>query len=99
MFQKLYEATKAPQDIEILAFNINDEAGLVEPYVKENGYTFPVLFACNFTRNLLDGIAKPQTWVIDPKGAWRWTQTGFDDADPAWVETMIQKLEGVKAGN
>ncbi len=94
--QKLYEATKARQDVQVLTFNIDEEAGLVEPYMKENGYTFPVLLAYSFTRNLLDGIAIPQNWVIDPKGAWRWTQIGFDGTDPAWVDTIIQKMESVK---
>jgi thiol-disulfide isomerase/thioredoxin len=36
-----------------------------------------VLTAYNFVMSLLDLIGIPQNWVIDPKGAWRWTQLGF----------------------
>ena len=94
-FQKLYEKVKDRPDFQILTFNIDEDLGLVEPFVKEKGYTFPVLPAYSLVVNLLDGYSIPQNWVVDPAGAWRWTQIGFDGA-PDWIESMIQRLESVK---
>lgn len=93
--QKLYENVKDRTDIQILTFNIDEDLGLVEPFMKQKGFTFPVLPAYSFTLGLLDGIGIPQNWVVDPHGAWRWTQLGFDGA-PDWGETVIQRLESVK---
>lgn len=94
-FQKLYEKVKDRPDFQILTFNIDEDLGLVEPFMKEKGYTFPVLPAYSLVVNLLDGYAIPQNWVVDPAGMWRWTQIGFDGA-PDWIESMIQRLESVK---
>lgn len=94
-FQKLYEKVKDRADFQILTFNIDEDLGLVEPFMKEKGYTFPVLPAYSLVVNLLDGFAIPQNWVVDPRGMWRWTQIGFSAA-PDWADDMIQRLESVK---
>lgn len=94
-FQKLYEKVKDRPDFQILTFNIDEDLGLVEPFMKEKGYTFPVLPAYSLVVNLLDGYAIPQNWVVDPAGKWRWTQIGFGGAAD-WMDDMIQRLESVK---
>lgn len=94
-FQKLYEKVKDRPDFQILTFNIDEDLGLVEPFMKEKGYTFPVLPAYSLVVNLLDGYAIPQNWVVDPAGTWRWTQIGFGGAAD-WMDDMIQRLESVK---
>jgi thiol-disulfide isomerase/thioredoxin len=94
-FQKLYEKVKDRADFQILTFNIDEDLGLVEPFMKEKGYTFPVLPAYSLVFNLLDGFGIPQNWVVDPRGMWRWTQIGFGGA-PDWADDMIQRLESVK---
>ncbi len=94
--EKLYEKVKDRSDLQILTFNIDTELGLVAPFVKEKGYTFPVLPANSFVLGVLDAVAIPQNWILDPKGAWRWSQLGYDARDPNWGETMVGKLESVK---
>jgi len=94
-FQKLYDKLKDRPDFQILTFNIDEDLGLVEPFMKEKGYTFPVLPAFGLTVNLLDGFAIPQNWVVDPAGVWRWTQLGFGGA-ANWMDDMIQRMESVK---
>lgn len=95
-FQKLYEQTKDRADVQVLTFNIDEEAGLVEPYMKQHGYTFPVLMAYQLVHNLLDDFGIPENWLVDPKGVWKATQVGFDSTDTDWVNTMIKKLESVR---
>ena len=94
--QELYKEVEGRKDLEIITFNIDEELGLVDPFLKEHGYTFPVLPAFNFVLGLLDSVGIPQNWIIDPAGEWRWTQFGYRSSDENWVESMIQRLESVK---
>ena len=97
-FQKLYEKLKEKGDVQVLSFNVDDELGLVEPYVKEHSYTFPVLPAYALVRGLFDGYAIPQNWLLGPKGDWLATQIGFDASDTDWVATMARHLERARTG-
>jgi hypothetical protein len=96
--EKLYEQAKGRSDIQILTFNIDEDEGLVAPYMKEKGYTFPVLPAFSYTVNLLDGYAIPQNWVVDPKGSWQWTQIGYGSSNN-WSQDMIEKLDAARSGS
>jgi len=93
--QKLYETVKDRPGLQILTLNIDEDLGLVEPFMKEKGYTFPAIPAFSFVTTLLDGFAIPQNWIIDPKGVWRWTQIGYG-GEPDWIDVMIQRMEMVK---
>jgi thiol-disulfide isomerase/thioredoxin len=96
--QKLYEQLNGRSDIQLLTFDLDQDLGLVAPYLKDKGYTFPVLPAYSLVINLFDGYAIPQNWVVDPKGNWQWTQIGYGEEDN-WAQVMIQKLESAKTNN
>ncbi len=81
-------------DFQVLTFNIDEEPGMVEPAMKEKGFTFPVLPAFSFVTTLLDGDAIPENWGVDREEC-RWTQIGFSP-DPDWAKTVIERLESVK---
>jgi thiol-disulfide isomerase/thioredoxin len=93
--EELYKKVKDRADVQILTFNLDEDLGLVEPYMKDKGYTFPVLPAYSLVMGMLDGFGIPQNWIVDPQGKWRWTQIGFG-AEPDWGGDMIQRLEQVK---
>ena len=61
--QKLYDQVKDRSDVQILTFNIDEDAGLVAPFLKEKGYTFPVVVAYNYVNSLLDSIGIPHREV------------------------------------
>jgi thiol-disulfide isomerase/thioredoxin len=94
--EKLYEKVKDRPDIQIVTLNIDQDLGLVAPFVKDKGFTFPVLPAYSFVLSLLDSVAIPQNWILDPKGAWRLSQLGYDASDAQWADTMIAKMQSVK---
>ena len=96
--QKLYEQTKDRADVQVISFNIDEDLGLVEPFMKEKGFTFPALPALSLVQGILDGIGIPQNWIVDPKGTWIATQIGFDSADTDWTSSMLQRLERAKQG-
>ena len=95
--QKFYESIRDRSDLQLLTFNIDEELGLVGPYMKEKGYTFPVLPAFSTVVSLLDGLAIPQNWIVDDKGAWLWRQIGFRDENEAEFENEI--LEHLQSAN
>jgi thiol-disulfide isomerase/thioredoxin len=96
--QKLYDQAKNRSDLQILTFDIDEDVGLVAPYLKKKGYTFPVLPAYGFVTNLLDGYAIPQSWLVDGKGKWQWREIGYGGEDD-WAQQMTQKLDAMKTGS
>lgn len=96
--EKFYEKNKGRSDVQVLTFNIDEDLGLVAPYLKEKGYTFPVLPAFSTVVSLLDGFAIPQNWIVDTKGTWRWSQIGYGGGtDADFEKEMGEKLESMKS--
>jgi thiol-disulfide isomerase/thioredoxin len=91
-FQKLYDRLKGRPDVAVLTFNVDDDVGRIEPYLKENKYTFPVVPAREVVDAVVPELGIPRNWFINPHGKLEWEQLGFG-ADPKWQETMIAKLE------
>jgi hypothetical protein len=82
--RQLFGRTRAPH---------HEDSGLVEPFLKENGYTFPVLPAYGLVSNMFaSSFGIPQTWIIDSQRRWQWTEMGFT-AESNWEDSIILKLE------
>lgn len=95
--QKFYEKVKDRSDIQVLTFDVDEDLGQVGPYLKDKGYTFPVLPAYSTVVSLLDGFAIPQNWIVDPQGTWRWKQIGYASESDADFEKDIQaRVESAK---
>lgn len=93
--EKLYEQIKDRADLQILTLTIDEDLGVVAPFMREKGYTFPVLPAYSFVAGLLDLVAIPQNWIVDTKGEWRWTGApAVSDAE--WEAAMLKQLESAK---
>ena len=93
--QKLYEKVKDRTDLQILTLSIDENLGAVAPFMKEKGYTFPVLPAYGLVTGQLDVGAIPQNWILDTKGRWRWTGTpAGPEAD--WEDAMLKQLESIR---
>jgi thiol-disulfide isomerase/thioredoxin len=97
--EKFYEKNKDRSDIQILTFDLDEDLGVVAPYLREKGYTFPVLPAFSTVVSLLDGFAIPQTWLVDTHGVWVSKQTGFGGGNDADFEKeMLQHIDAAKSG-
>ena len=93
--QKLYEQTKDRSDVAIFSLNVDDEVGLVEPFMKENSYSFPVLLAASYVNRVVNSLGIPQNWIVDKAGVWQWQQLGYD-SDPDWERSMLEKIGTIK---
>lgn len=95
--QKLYEKVRGRSDIQVLTFDIDEDLGQVAPYLKDKGYTFPVLPAYSTVVSLLDGFAIPQNWVVDSQGKWRWKQIGYaTESDADFEKDILARVESAK---
>jgi thiol-disulfide isomerase/thioredoxin len=95
-FQQLYDKLKGRPDVVVLSFNVDDDLGKIEPYMKANKYTFPAIPARDVVDAVVPSLAIPRNWFVDPRGKLEWEQLGFDP-DPAanWQQTVLAKLEEV----
>jgi hypothetical protein len=55
----------------VLTLNIDDNPGVIEGYMKQHGFTFPVIAAREYVEGQLkvDGI--PRNWIVDAGGILR----------------------------
>jgi hypothetical protein len=60
LLEKLYGQLKDRSDIQILSFDIDEDLGLLAPFVKEKGFNFPVIPAYSFVQEFLDVLVIPQ---------------------------------------
>jgi thiol-disulfide isomerase/thioredoxin len=91
-FQKIYDQVKERPDITALSFNVDSEIGKVEPFIKQEKYTFPVLLAYDYVNDLLPELVIPQAWVVDTDGKWLWERVGFDFERGRWREDVLAKI-------
>jgi thiol-disulfide isomerase/thioredoxin len=96
--QKLHEEMKENKDVLVLTLNIDEELGLVEPFVKENKYSFTVIPAQAYAEGL--GVFSiPRNWIIGADGVMQLEGIGFGREGDEWmkkVKEMIQKARGGK---
>ena len=96
--QKLREQLKDRKDVLILTLNIDDEVGMVEPFMKENKYTFPVLLGQAYAES--QGVNSiPRNWVVAVDGKVMFEGIGFGEDGEEWMKKAAQVIEKVKGAN
>ena len=95
-FQKLYDKLKDRPDVVLLTFNVDESVAEIEPYMKKNGYTFPVIPAQALVNTVLPVVGIPRNWIFDTKGVFRWEQIGYNSSDADWEKKFLEVLEGAK---
>lgn len=96
--EKLREQLKDRKDVVILTLNTDEEVGLVEPFMKQNKYTFPVLLAQAYAD--AQGVNSiPRNWVVAADGKVMFEGIGFGNDGEEWMKKAVQAIEKVKGGN
>ncbi len=95
--QKLYEKIRDRNDIQIVTFNVDDNVGLVGPFLRENKYTFPVVPATRLMDDLVPELGIPLNWIVDAGGVVRYESVGFGGDGDKWAEGIMATIEKVKA--
>jgi thiol-disulfide isomerase/thioredoxin len=98
--EKLYEQVKGRDDIQILTFDTDSDPGAVGPYLKNRGYTFPVLPIVNATEieDVVNDEGIPQNWVLDRSRTSLLRQIGYDPENyDDFSKDMLTRLGAVAA--
>jgi thiol-disulfide isomerase/thioredoxin len=90
--QKLYDQTRDRQDVQVITIAIDENPGLIAPFLAQNHYTFPVVLAKALVDQLMPSISIPRNWIVDTAGVLRWESFGFDDRVADWHGQMLEKL-------
>jgi thiol-disulfide isomerase/thioredoxin len=69
--QRIYDSLRDKPGVRVLTLNIDDNPGVIEGYMKQRGFTFPVIAAREYVEGQLkvDGI--PRNWIVDSEGVLR----------------------------
>ncbi len=96
--QKLSEQMKQNKDVLILTLNIDEEVGLVEPFMKEHKYTFPVILGQTYAESQgVNGI--PRNWVVSADGKLMFESFGFGNDGEDWLKRARDAIQKVKGTN
>jgi len=96
--QKLAEQYKDQRDVVFLSLNMDDDPGLVDPFVEDQKLTFTVLPAYSFVTDSLKVEAIPQNWIVAPDGVIRLKGVGYDSTDK-WEAGMKNAIDQFRQGN
>jgi hypothetical protein len=74
---------------------MDENPGIIEPFLKEHQYAFTVLPAYSYVRETLKVSGIPQNWIVDSGGVVRLKGIGYDFTDK-WEAGMRDAIEKVK---
>jgi hypothetical protein len=94
---KLFDEMRDRPDVQPLSFNIDRKIGEVATFLRQQGYTFPVLLASSCVDKLLGEVGIPQLWIVDAEGKWLWEQIGFDSRGDKRRESVLEKMGAYKS--
>ena len=94
--EKLAEQYKNQPDVQFLSLDIDDDPGLVEPFLKQHKLTIPVLPAYAYAIDTLKIESIPQIWIIGPDEVVHLKAVGYD-ATGKWVQGMKDAIERFKS--
>jgi thiol-disulfide isomerase/thioredoxin len=89
--QKLQEMLKDRKDVQVLTISVDDSPGAVTAYLKEQGYTFPVIRAPELADKLFPWGGLPTSFLVNAKGL-RTTLYGFG-GDTASLQQVLEDLK------
>jgi hypothetical protein len=85
--QKLYDRWKDRKDRLVLTISADFHPALVESFLKENPYSFPVVYGPEVAEKFFPPVFFPQNWLINAQGR------RLDMRAPAAYETTLGQIE------
>ena len=93
--QKLIDQYKDRSDVQFISLNLDENPGLVQPFMKEHALSFVVIPAYSYVWETLKVRGIPANWIMDENGVVRLKGLGYD-ASEKWVTGMKDAIEKVK---
>jgi hypothetical protein len=86
---------KNRSDVQFITLNMDENPGVIEPFLKERQLSFTVLPAYTYVTETLKVQGIPQNWIVDANGVVRLKGVGYD-ATEKWETGMRDAIEKVK---
>ena len=74
---------------------MDENPGLIQPFMKEHKLTFPVLPASSYVTDTLKISGIPQNWIVGADGMVRLKGIGYDSTEK-WDQGMTDAIENNK---
>ena len=91
----MQEKYKDRPEIQFLTLNMDDNPGLIDPFITEKKLSLIVLPAQSYVSDTLKVNGIPQNWIVDAAGIVKLKGTGYD-ATEKWESGMADAIEKVK---
>jgi hypothetical protein len=95
--QKLADQYKTQANVVFLSLNMDENPGLVEPFLTEHQLTLNALPAYTYVTQTLKVEGIPQNWIVDADGVIRLKGIGYDSTEK-WEQGMRDAIEKCKPG-
>ena len=87
--QNMHNELKDRADIQVITLNLDENPGLIEPFMAKHSYSFPVLPATALVDQFNRFPVLPTNWIVDTQGLIAYEQRGFNSNQPP--EQWLQK--------
>jgi hypothetical protein len=94
--QKLIDEYKNRSGVQFVSFNMDENPGLIAPFLKEHQLAFTVIPAYSYVSETLNVMAIPANWIVDAEGVVRLKCLGYD-ATEKWVIGMKDAIAKVQS--
>ncbi len=87
--------------MQFLTLNMDENPGLIAPFLREHQLSLIVLPAYGYVTNTLRVFGIPQNWIVDSQGVVRLKGIGYDSTEKweAGMADAIERIEPEAAGN
>jgi thiol-disulfide isomerase/thioredoxin len=89
--QALADKLRGKKSAVLLTLNVDDNVGVIAPFVAEHAMKMPVLLADHFFTDNATERAIPQTWIFDGNGVLRRELVGYEP-DAPFVEDALKAI-------
>jgi hypothetical protein len=89
------EQYKNRPDVVFLSLNMDENPGLIEPFMTEHKLTLTALPAYSYVTQTLKVFGIPQNWIVDAGGVIRLKGIGYDSTEK-WEQGMKDAIEKCK---
>ena len=93
--QKLIDQYKKRSDVQFITLNMDENPGVIEPFLNEHQLAFTVVPAYSYVLETLKVNGIPANWIVDSSGVVRLKGIGYDTTEK-WETGMRDAIEKVK---
>ncbi|MGA2149216.1 MAG: TlpA disulfide reductase family protein [Bryobacteraceae bacterium] len=91
--QAIYDGTKSRAGMQLVTISVDEDTQKLAAFMKQKGYTFPVLASKPYVQKVLPQFMLGQVWLVDRNGAVRLqrSQNMFNGIEKAFEEEVMYK--------